>query len=270
MSKNRQRPLHDPRGPSSLRFASLAYDYRPGHVVPRHYHDHDQLIYACAGVMTVRTDRGSWVVPPQRAIWLPARVAHAIEMTGPVSMRTLYFAPGRVRGPRRDCRVIAVSPLLRELVLHVVVLGPQVTPGRERLIRVIVDQLAELQAPPLPLDLPWPTEPRAVRLAELLRAQPGSARLERLYRQAGASRRTLERLFAVETGLTLGRWRQQLRLLEALRLLAAGQPVTSVALDLGYDSPSAFIVMFRRQLGTTPARYFRQMRTPATVTSSRS
>jgi AraC-like DNA-binding protein len=260
MSKTRQAIIHDRRGPVSMRFGSLAYEYQPGHVVPRHYHDHDQLIYASTGVMTVRTDRGSWVVPPQRAIWLPSRVTHAIEMTGAVSMRTLYFAPRRVRGPRRECRVIAVAPLLRELILHLCTLKSRPGPERERLVRVVIDQLAHLDQAPLPLDLPLPREPRAARLAELLRATPSMQHADVLYRRAGASRRTLERLFAAETGLTLGRWRQQLRLLEALRLLGAGHPVTSVALDLGYESPSAFIAMFRRQLGTTPSRYFQVAR----------
>jgi AraC-like DNA-binding protein len=109
--------------------------------------------------------------------------------------------------------------------------------------------------PEMPLDLAMPSDPRARRAAELLRANPGTASLDSIARAAGASKRTLERMFRLETGMGLGRWRQQLRLSHALRLLAQGEPVTSVALESGYQSTSAFIAMFRRALGTTPFRY---------------
>ena len=119
----------------------------------------------------------------------------------------------------------------------------------------ILDQLATL--PVEPLQLPMPADPRARRAAEELRADPGGRRaLARVSRLAGASQRTLERLFLEETAMTLGRWRRRMRLVEALRLLAAGEPVTRVALDVGYATPSAFIEAFRRELGRTPGRYF--------------
>jgi AraC-like DNA-binding protein len=120
---------------------------------------------------------------------------------------------------------------------------------------VLLDQLEAL--PTIPLQLPVPRDPRAVRVAEWLRKNPDApGLLKQVARRAGASVRTLERLFRAETGMTFGKWRQQLRLLHALRELAAGRPVTVVALEVGYDSPSAFIAMFRSALGTTPTRYF--------------
>jgi len=128
-------------------------------------------------------------------------------------------------------------------------------PGARRLARLLLDQLATL--PVEPLQLPMPSDPRARRGAEALRADPGGRGvMARVARAAGASQRTLERLFLEETAMTLGRWRRRMRLVEALRLLAAGEPVTRVALDVGYATPSAFIEAFRRELGRTPGRYF--------------
>jgi AraC-like DNA-binding protein len=175
-------------------------------------------------------------------------------------MRTLYLAPRLSRSLPAGCQVLSVSPLLRELILHAVALGGlhRRVPAQARLIGVLLDQLRVLPAPAL--TLPQPRDPRAVKVAGALRANPGDPRPLAVLVGRGASLRTLERRFRVETGMTLGRWRQQLRLVEALRLLAVGAPVTSVALDVGYDSPSAFVSVFRRTFGTTPGRYFRAPR----------
>ena len=151
-----------------------------------------------------------------------------------------------------------VSPLLRELVLHAVLTAPLYAdvPEDRRLLGVLVDQLATLAQ--APLQLPLPREPRARALAAELMGDPrATARIDVLARDVGASRRTLERVFLVETGMTIGRWRQRLRLLEALRRLAEGQPVTAVAHAIGYSTPSAFGAMFRQELDDTPGRYFR-------------
>jgi AraC-like DNA-binding protein len=157
---------------------------------------------------------------------------------------------------------------MRELVLHAVRLGMlrQSIPSEARLARVVVDQLETL--PTVPLQLPMPRDDRARRAAERLLLDPGEP-IDEAARVAGASKRTLERLFRSETAMTLGRWRQRLRLIEALRLLAAGQPVTRVALDVGYDSPSAFITAFRRELGTTPGRYFESSTPDLRISSER-
>jgi AraC-like DNA-binding protein len=188
-------------------------------------------------------------------VWIPAGVVHKVELAGKVSIRTLFFARRFSRTLPRRCQAVNVPPLLRELILATVRHGMlrRAVPAQARLARVILDQLQILQA--VPLQLPMPRDPRARKAAELLQAGPDEP-LVRAARAAGASKRTLERLFRVETQMTLGRWRQRLRLIEALRLLAAGHAVTRVALDVGYNSPSAFISAFRRLLGTTPARYF--------------
>ncbi len=219
--------------------------------------DWDQLAYASRGVMSVRTAHGTWVVPPHRAVWIPAGVAHKVDLSGRVSIRTLFFARGLARSLPRRCQAVNVTPLLRELILAAVKHGllRRRVSAQARLARIILDQLETL--PAAPLQLPMPRDPRARKAAELLQAEPGEpVTLRDVAREAGASKRTLERLFRVETQMTLGRWRQRLRLVAALRLLAAGYAVTRVALDVGYNSPSAFVAAFRRQLGTTPARYF--------------
>jgi AraC-like DNA-binding protein len=251
--------MSDSRQPTSteLVLRALAVGYGPGTVLERHSHRWAQLVYASEGVMRVETEDGVWVVPSHRAVWIPASVGHAIAMSGQVSMRTLYLAPALIAGLPERCCVVEVSPLLRELVLHAVARAPlrRGQPEHERLVAFLLDQLAVL--PVVPLELPMPRDPRALRVATRLRADPGAAQgLDTLARSAGASRRTLERVFRKETGIPLGRWRQQARLLHALDLLARGDAVTSVALEVGYESPSAFIAAFTDAFGTTPGRYY--------------
>ena len=244
-----------PRLPSPV--ATLTYDFQDGHVIPPHFHYEDQLVYACQGVMTVETRDGIWVVPPQRAVWIPGGTPHSIQMSGAVSMRTLYLKPRLVERLPRVCRVVNVSPFLKELILHACKFPALRRRVRRQahLVDVIVDQLETVEA--MPLQLPHPVDARASRVAEVLKGNPSDARpLEELCRTAGASKRTIERLFQLETQMTLGEWRQQLRLVQSLRLLAAGEKITHVALEAGYSTPSAFIAMFRKVLGVTPSRYF--------------
>ncbi len=218
--------------------------------------DWDQLLYASAGVMTVETDGGTWVIPPDRALWAPAGTTHRIVMHGRVSVRTLYFRTGIVPLPA-ELLAVNVPALLRELVIHAVATCPLDLglPQHERLVGVLLDQLATL--PLEPLQLPMPTDPRAHDLAERLAGDIASdAHIDVLASAVGASRRTLERLFISETGISIGRWRQRLRLLHALRLLAEGEPVTTVSTTVGYSTPSAFTAMFRRELGVSPRQYF--------------
>lgn len=235
----------------------LAADYAHDVRIPPHRHPFAQLIFASKGVMTVTTGTGSWVVPPQRAVWVPARVEHRIRMTGPVEMRTLYLDAEQAPLAGAECGVVQVSPLLRECILRAMHFRHPVAPNgaEEHLMAVILDELRV--APVAPLHLPLPHDARARRVAEALRQDPGDRRsLEDWARVAGASARTLERVFERETRLRFAVWRQQARLLKSLEALAAGEPVTSVALQVGYETPSAFIAMFRRALGTTPGRYF--------------
>jgi AraC-like DNA-binding protein len=245
-----------PGKPSQI--ASLTHDYPAGHVIPLHFHDRDQLVYASRGVMTVRTTAGAWVVPAHRAVWIPAAVPHTITMSGTVAMRTLYLKPRLARALPRNCCVVNVSPLLKELILHACSFASlkKSTPLQRHLIDAIVDQFIAIKM--VPLQLPNPSDPRATRIVEMFIADPSDARpLTQICKLAGTGKRTAERLFLEEAGMTIGKWRQQLRLMHAMRLLAEGAKVTHAALEAGYSTPSAFISMFRRALGTTPTLYFR-------------
>jgi AraC-like DNA-binding protein len=237
--------------------AALALDCRDGQRIPRHRHREAQLVAAISGAMTVTTRDGTFVVPPRRAVWVPPLTEHSIRMTGEVAMRTVYVARRlAARLPARCC-VVQLSPLLRELVLCACAFPRRYArSGREaRIAALIVDEIRG--AAEAKLHLPLPRDPRALRVTRALQAEPGDARtLGGHARSAGASARTLARLFRSETGMSFGAWRQQLRLLRALERIAAGEAVTGVALELGYRSPSAFIAMFHRSLGATPARYF--------------
>jgi AraC-like DNA-binding protein len=179
-------------------------------------------------------------------------------MCGAVAMRTLYLEADLARGLPRTCSVVNVSPLLRELILRACVSGGLRLRVRSQrhLVDVILDQLETIQT--LPLRLPNPTDPRALRVAKALAGQSGEARpLDRICAGAGASKRTIERLFQREVAMSIGKWRQQLRLMRAMQLLAEGAKVTHAALEAGYSTPSAFISMFRKALGSTPTSYFR-------------
>jgi AraC-like DNA-binding protein len=244
---------------SSPRLSVLggSFDYPDGTHLPVHTHGWAQLVYASAGTMRVTTAAGTWVVPPQRAVWVPAGIEHEIKMTGLVAMRTVYIEPAAIPDPPQSCRVVIVSPLLRELVLRVAGLRPSQpsSDATERLAGVLLDEIRV--AEDAPLHLPMPKDGRVRAVTDTLLDNPADARtLDDWSRDAGASARTLARLFVAETGLTFAGWRQQLRLIRALELLGQGRNVTEVAFNLGYESPSAFIAMFRRSLGRTPSRYF--------------
>src|SRR5262245_6273410 len=239
--------------------ATLSHEFDDGSRVPEHSHPEDRLVVASRGVMTVRTGQGIWVVPPLRAVWIPAHTPHSIIISGRVSMRTLYLLPRLARAVPKTCFVLNISPLLKELILHACAL-PRLSrrvPVQKRILEIILDQI--LAAPSVPLQLPHPSDRRALRVVEAMMADPGASKtLAGLCKDCGASKRTIERIFLVETKMTFRRWRQQLRLQHALQLLASGEKVTGVALDAGYSSPSAFTSMCRKQLGTTPNRYFGQ------------
>jgi AraC-like DNA-binding protein/mannose-6-phosphate isomerase-like protein (cupin superfamily) len=236
---------------------AVALDYPNGYHIPPHRHKSAQLLYACTGVMTVTTKKGIWVIPPQRAVWVPALVEHQIFVSGRLSMRSLYIKPEAESDLPVECCVVTVPPLLRELILHAVTL-PRIYPlnGPEaRIMNVILDQIRSLSVSPL--DLPIPKDPRLKKIHRAFIVNPADNRtLEAWGNMVGATSRTLTRLFQAETGMNFRQWRQQVRILEALRRLGIDEQVTSVALDMGYDSPSAFINMFKKALGKTPGQYF--------------
>jgi AraC-like DNA-binding protein/quercetin dioxygenase-like cupin family protein len=236
---------------------AMAKDFGNGHVIPFHQHARSQLLYASSGVMTVTTSNGIWVVPPFRAVWIPSLVEHQISCSGRLSMRTLYIKPKIAPHLLQECCVVSVPPVLRELILYATTLPHLYKPEslEERIMNLILDLVQTLEV--APLDLPIPRDDRLQKIFRGLSKNPEDNRtLEDWGKTVGATSRTLARLFRSETGMSFTQWRQQLRILEGLRRLAREEPVTTVALDLGYDSPSAFIAMFRKALGTTPGQYF--------------
>ncbi len=234
----------------------LAVTYPDGARLDRHTHPWAQLVYAATGTMRVSTPGAAWLAPPTRAIWVPGGTPHEIEMRGTVAMRTLYLAPAGGNPRLEACRALEVAPLLRELILHIVRLGmlDGNDPGHARLESLLVDLLAAAET--APLVLPLPADPRARAFADRLVAEPAAtASLSELARGAGASLRTLQRLFLAETGLSLEAWRGRVRMQQAVVSLSAGAPVTQAALDAGYRGASAFIAAFKRAFGVTPSRY---------------
>jgi len=225
---------------------------------PRHRHRRCQLLYASTGVARVNTADGSWVVPPQRALWIPAGVEHEVRMGEAVSMNSAYVRreAAAAAGLPAQCRVISVSPLLRALLLEAVDLPAhyELESRDGRLMALLLDEIQRMPA----LDLATPL-PRDRRLAgpcrRLLDAPALDIRIDDMAAAAGMSRRSFTRLFRQQTGMSFAAWRQQACLLEALTRLDRGEPVTRVAMELGYASASAFTAAFRRALGAPPSRY---------------
>jgi AraC-like DNA-binding protein len=240
---------------SEPRVRAVAMTYPAGFVLDAHKHAWTQLLYASSGVMLVEAAAGMWIVPPQRAVWVPAGVAHTISMHGSVEKRTVYFRD-RAALPLEETTVIEVSPLLRELLVHCAMLGrlDERVGFERRLAGLLVDLVAA--APRSLFRLPMPTDPRAVRVAQAIRQDPGGRETTAmLAKKAATSGRTLERLFLSDTGMSVGAWRKQARLHHAIALLTSDAPVTTVALEVGYSSPSAFIATFKAAFGTTPSRF---------------
>jgi AraC-like DNA-binding protein len=244
------------RGPMPV--TAMAADYVPGHVTPHHQHPHAQLVHAVQGVMVLNTAGGQWIVPPTRGLWVPGRTEHWIRMVGHVRMRTAYIRPDAAATLPTRCTVLGISPLLRELILAAIdVPLPYEADSRDgRLMRLLLDEV--MLVPDLPLHLPHPADPALRRICDaLVKAPDTSLTLPAWGEQLGVDPKTIQRRFARETGMTFGQWRQQARLMAALERLAAGSKVVDVALDLGYESPSAFATMFRRQFGVPPSAFFR-------------
>ncbi len=227
--------------------------YANGHRIEPHWHARAQFVFAVAGTMRVRTARRVWIVPPTRALWVPARTVHEVQMYGEVQMRSLYVNDAAGAGMPASCVVLNVTPLLKELVVRAVALPASYDEdGDDGLVmRLLMAEVRRL--PRCALDLPLPESADLTRLCEQLLADLSARHpcdVDAL--DLKTSTRTLYRRFLRETGITFARWKQQARLLESIRRLAEGAPVTTVALDLGYASPSAFSSMFRRAVGTPP------------------
>jgi AraC-like DNA-binding protein len=234
-------------------------DVRDGAVIEDHRHDWHQLIYVRSGLMTVRTEVGSWIAPPTWAVWVPAGVAHGIRFAGASALRTCYLRPSFPVDLPSTGRALSVSPLLRELIVRATELGmlDERDPLESSVARLVAAELvAGLMSVP-PFTLPSPAGSATLPAAHLVASDGPVPSTARLARAVGLSTRTLERRFAAETGMTLGRWRQHRMLLCGLEHIAAGGSVADAAVASGYASPSAYIAAFRKAFGATPGRYFK-------------
>jgi AraC-like DNA-binding protein len=231
--------------------------YPAGHVDALHSHDRSQLSYALTGPMSVVTDRSTFVLPAHRAIWLPAGTPHQVSCRGPVTFNLLYLDP-EVAGQPGETRVFDVSMLLRALIQEVLTFDHAYDEqGREgRIVALLLEEIGRM--PSIPVSAPTPRDRRLRRVCDLVVADPANqADLDELANIAGMGRRTFTRAFRNETGMAFAMWRQQVRLMAALSMLGEGKSITSIAYDVGYESPSSFTAMFNRVLGVPPSHYGR-------------
>jgi AraC-like DNA-binding protein len=230
--------------------------YANGDEIPPHTHPRAQLLYAVEGVMRVRTPDSVWTIPSHRALWVPPNVEHHSFMMSDLEMRTLYVSADIPLSLGKECRAISVSNLLRELILGLLDEPSEYPiPGRgEHLVALILSEIdrAATQA----VQVPWPQDRRLQTVCQLLMSTPGANRtIEELAELAGASARTLIRLFPKETGLKYRQWVQQVQLADALCRLGRGENIARISDALGYANPSAFSAMFKRTFGVAPNQY---------------
>ncbi|MFQ0814843.1 AraC family transcriptional regulator [Brucella anthropi] len=241
---------------------ALPTRYPDGYFVPRHRHSRAQLLCASQGVVLVTTDAGRWMIPGDHAMWIPAGVEHSVEILGEVCMRSIYICVDAVSGVPDYLHVVGLTDLMRCLIIDATAQDSTPEPdSRDALvIGLILHDLHTL--PQRPLGLPFPSDPRLQKLCREFVKKPSSrATIDDWADRMAMSRRSFTRHFQRETGVSLSVWRQQACLFAAVPRLAEGEAVTSVALDLGYDSVSAFTTMFRRMLGVSPRFYMPRLDT---------
>ena len=233
---------------------AIANDYAPGHHLPPHRHRRAQLLYGATGVMRVQTTDGAWTVPTHQAVLIPAGTRHEVTMLD-VSTRSLYVEPAAAPWFPRTCQVIAITPLLRELLLEAVTLpGEYAVHGRDgTLMTLLLHELSRSGV--LPFDLPLPTQGPLRTLCQRFLKQPRIQPAGQLAGSLHVSERTLHRMFRSQTGMSATQWQRRALVVHAIPLLAAGHTVTAIATDLGYATPAAFTTMFRRVAGAPPSSY---------------
>lgn len=235
---------------------ALGRRYPNGFDIAPHQHRRGQLISAASGLIVLTTPTGTWVMPPQRGMWIPPATEHNVRMVGDVGMQSLYLEPGAVPSMPAHCQVVGISSFMRSLIGEAVNLPLEYElDGRAgALMKLIEHELGQLSA--LPLSLRYPTHGAlAERCRAFVLAPHIRDSIDSWSEALGMSRRTFTRIFRRETGMSFMAWRQQACLLCAMPRLAAGEPVTSVAIDLGYENPAAFTIMFKRAFGSSPLTY---------------
>lgn len=232
--------------------------YNPGKEEPFHAHEQGQFICSLQGVAKIRTGQEMWVLFPGRGLWIPGDVPHGLEAVDKVVTQNIYFSPQAARRYPTICQGLTVTPLMHSLIAAGS--SGESETERQQLIYALIDNEFFRLAPAMLCHLTLPQERRLQKVCTALCSEPGhGATLAWWSTQVGASERTLARLFRKETQLGFTEWRQQVRLLEAVCRLARGMSVAQMANELGYTSPSAFITMFKKNLGASPQRYFQSV-----------
>jgi AraC-like DNA-binding protein/mannose-6-phosphate isomerase-like protein (cupin superfamily) len=237
---------------------AVGNDYADGHVIAPHSHRRSQLLYGASGAVLVTTSQGTWVAPPERGMWIPAGVLHDVRMLGAVSMRSLYLDPAMDDFMPEVCQVVRISPFMRSLMLEAVDLPVDYDPDSRAgaLMTLLQHEMRQLQT--LPLSLRFPAhEALAACCRRFLAAPTPHATIDEWSQTLNMSRRSFTRLFRRETGVSFATWLQQACLFAALPRLIAGEPITTIAIDLGYNNPAAFTSMFKRVLGSSPRGYLK-------------
>ena len=235
---------------------AIGNDYPDGHLIAPHQHRRGQLISGATGLVVIATAAGTWVMPPQRGMWIPPATRHHVRVVGAVTMQSLYVQPDATAGMPGHCQVVGISPFMRSLMTEAMRL-PLDYPleGRAGAMMELI-QHEMRQVPVLPLSLHFPAHGKLSVLCRAFMERPSIRQTIDAWAEAlGMSRRSFTRLFRRETGTSFVAWRQQACLLCAMPRLAAGEAVTTVAIDLGYENPAAFTLMFRRAFGSPPLTY---------------
>lgn len=232
----------------------VARDLNASELLAAHSHAWGQVTYALDGVVRVTVGKSTWIVPPQRAIWIPPQVVHEVTTLEKARLRALYVHADAAPLHGHECEVLEVSALLRELVVALAM--ADAGEARESMIAMLIlDELG--RSTTMPIRVALPDDKRLKSLCEMLIAEPASAlTLDGWADRVGASTRTLARLFERELGMSFGQWRQQVRLAHAAPLIARGMPLSHVATELGYASQSAFSSMFKKTFGESPSTFF--------------
>ncbi len=221
-----------------------------------HRHKKGQLILSQRGALSCEVEGGLWVVPPGSAIWIPGGALHAIKATGTLEGCNAFIDSDAGAGLPQACCTLSVTPLLRELLIRSASLPALYVEGsvESHLVTLLLDEIAAASIEDL--HLPMPTDGRLRRIGDMMMADPADrGTMASWARRAGMSGRTLARLLSRETGMSFGRWRRQLNVMLAVKWLSRGDSIQQVAADLGYESTSSFVTMFRKALGTSPGRY---------------